>query len=155
MHFLFALVVLSQVKVAEPSAIAVNSKKAWAPPLTWVEQGVTKHASLSLELVAEPAPTTAATAAAIMAFDPDAHVVFERPSMRLWRVTNPAATLSKVAQLLPVLHDLPSTASRLRVPVGVVCPGKNASDIRGLEVFAYLGAHSDCSPNFWYRPRTK
>lgn len=154
MHLLFALVVLSQVKVAEPQA-AVMRSKAWAPPVTWVEQGVTKQASLSIELVAEPGPPTAATAAAITAFDPAAHIVFERPSMRLWQVTNPAATLAHVAQLLPVLHDLPSTASRLRVPVGVVCPGKNVSDIRGLEVLAYLGAHPDCLPNFWYRPTTK
>lgn len=152
MHTVFTLLVLSQVKVAQPSAQAASG---WAPPVSWVEHGVTKHASLSIELVAEPAPTSAETAAAIRAVDPRAQVVFERPSLRLWHVANPVATLAKVAKLLPVLHDLPSTASRLRVPVGVVCAGKNASDIRGLEALAYLGAHPDCLPNFWYRPSTK
>jgi hypothetical protein len=152
---MLCLLVISMLSQPHPPTVSAKAAgEAWAPPVSWVEHSVTKHASVSLELVAEPSPSSA-TAEALTAFDPLARVVFDGPRMRLWRVTSPSQALAQLAQLLPVLHDLPSTASRVRVPLGVVCPHPTATQVRGLEVFTYLQPHPDCLPNFWYRPSTK
>jgi hypothetical protein len=147
---LLPLVLLGQVVVAPP---ATPPAPTWGAPVTWTQAGERKQAWPSPILVAEQAPTDAG-AAAIRAVDARAVVELARPTMRLWRVTSAAAVRAKLPALLPVLHDLPSTASRLRVPVGVVCNGERVA-LPGLAALARVSSQPGCLPDFWMKAVTK
>jgi len=150
---LLLLASLSQVQVVPPAAAASAPAAGWAAPIRWLEGGAPRSASLSPVFVAEPAPS-AQTSAALRALDPSATVIVETRALRLWRVRSPALVLLRLPALLPVLHDLPSTGSRLRVPLGVVCAGERQAR-PGLGALEWVSAHPGCLPDFWYRPRLK
>jgi hypothetical protein len=144
---------LSQVPVGPPAAALIAPPASWAPPLHWLEGGVSRCASVSPVFVAEPSPT-AQTSEALRALDPSATVVVDTRALRLWRVRSPPQVLAALPGLVPVLHDLPSTGSRLRVPLGVVCNGERQAR-PGLGALEWVSAHPGCLPDFWYRPRLK
>lgn len=143
---LSALLLLAQVVVTPPAAPVAPT---WGPAVTWTQQGRVKRAWVSPVLVAEPSPGDAG-ATAVREVDPGAEPVVQAPRMRLWRVRDAAAVRARVPALLPVLHELPSTAGRLLVPVGVVCGGQ-ALPVSGLPALERVSAQPGCLPNFWMK----
>lgn len=119
-------------------------------PHLWRDGHRSYQAWESAQLVAEPAPT-GARREALLALEPGAVLVVDRPTMRVWRVRDAAALRAKVAELRPVFHDLPSGVGRFRVPLGLVCEGQRSAT-PWEEVFARSGA---CLPDFWYPPVLK
>lgn len=67
--------------------------------------------------------------------------------MALWQVKDAATLRTTNPELLPVLRDLPSSKSRLRVPIGLICSGE-PRDATWRDVVANRTA--GCSPNYWY-----
>ncbi|MGV3620526.1 MAG: hypothetical protein ACO1OB_06900 [Archangium sp.] len=72
--------------------------------------------------------------------------------MVVWQVKDARVLRDAKPELLPVLRDVPSSKSRLRVPLGLVCEGvvKEAS---WKDVLANRSA--GCSPNYWYAANKK
>jgi hypothetical protein len=120
---------------------------SWGAPLRWTVDGRTHEAWLSPVLVAEPSPSDEG-AAAVRRADATAQVVAERPRLRLWRVTSALAVRRAVPSLVEVVHDLPSTASRARVPVGLVCAGERL-EVRGLAALERAAQRPGCVPDLW------
>jgi len=138
MHALLLLSLLSQVTVAPAPLI----KRAW-------NDGQRSHALYeSTSFVAEPAPSDAMRAE-LLASDPTAALRVDRPTMRIWKVRDAAATRARHPTLRPVFHDLSSGAGRMRVPVGLVCDGVRSA-APWLEVLERSSAK--CLPDFWYPP---
>lgn len=72
--------------------------------------------------------------------------------MAVWQVKDASALRAVKPELLPVLRDLPSSKSRLRVPIGLICEGR-AKDASWRDVLANRSA--GCSPNYWYAANKK
>lgn len=150
----FALfVVLSQAVPGSPAVPVASASSAWGAPLAWKDGGRTHQVWLSPVLVAEPSPTPEG-AAALRRLDAGAVVVAERPTMRLWRVKDAAAVRRAWATALPVVNDLPSTASRARVPVGLVCGGARVSVV-GWAALERAAREPGCTPDFWMEGHTR
>jgi hypothetical protein len=145
-----SLVVLSQV-VTTP--VTPPAAPEWGAPITYTAAGQQRQVYVNPVLVAEPKPS-AEGAAAVRALDASAVVVVDRPTMRVWRVASSAAVLARRPSWLPVLHDLPSGAGRLQVPVGVVCAGERVA-LPGLPALARVTADQRCLPDFWMKSATK
>ena len=143
---LLALVTLTQASLLPATA----NQPAWGAPVTWTGAGAVKHAWVSPTLLAEPAPT-AERAKAVLAADPSATILLEKPTMRLWTVRSPTQLQAAVPGLVPVLHELPSASSRLKVPLGAICGGQRVV-LPGLAALEHVSAHPGCLPDFWYRP---
>jgi hypothetical protein len=121
---------------------ALSSTPVWAQ----VELGPSKP-FINPQLVAEPVPT-AETKAALLALEPGATVVVERPTMRVWRVSDGATLRTKLPVLAPVLNDLPTSSSRLKVLVGWQCGAQHVKTTS-------LAPRAGCLPDFWMKPVTK
>jgi hypothetical protein len=139
--------VLSQTVAAPVAQPPPKPAPAWGQPLTWKVGGKSAQAYVSPVLVAELSPSEEG-AAAVKRADASAEVVAARPKVRLWRVRDAASVRAAVPALVVVVHDLPSTASRARVPVGVVCGGEKVA-VRGLEALERAAREPGCLPDFW------
>lgn len=146
MQTLILLSVLAQVIAPAPAPASLErtphtfsdgkrSYKLWESPV----------------LVAEPAPT-AERRKALLALDPSAVVVIDRPTMRVWNVREAVTLRAKVAALRPVFHDNRAGTGRYRVPLALVCGG-TSTPRPWLEVLQ--GSDGTCLPNFWYPPVLK
>jgi hypothetical protein len=145
--------VLSQAVPASPPPAVVSTPSPWGAPLSWKQGERTRQVWVSPVLVAEPSPTTEG-AAAVRRLDADALVVAERPTMRLWRVKDAVVVRCAWPAALSVVNDLPSTASRARVPVGLVCGGAKVA-ASGLAVLERAAREPGCTPDFWTEGHTR
>ena len=144
MQTLLLLSVLSQVVTPRPAPLPPERT-----PYTFSDGHRTYPLWESPQLVAEPNPTPARREALLAL---GAVLVVDRPTMRVWKVNDPAALRAKVAELRPVFHDLPSGVGRYRVPLGLVCHGQRR-DAPWLEVLQR--SDGACLPDFWYPPVLK
>ena len=144
MQTLLLLSVLSQV--IAPHAGVTPPARA---PYTWSDGHRSYKLWESVQLVAEPEPTAARKDVLLAQ---GAVLVVDRPTMRVWKVTDAPAVRTQFAELRPVFHDVPALVGRFRVPVGLVCRGQRV-DAPWLEVLQ----RSDgvCLPDFWYPPVLK
>jgi hypothetical protein len=147
MQTLLLLSLLAQV----PSAPAPLVTPAERPPYMWSDGQRTYKLWESAQLIAEPAPT-AERRAALLAFEPAAVLVVDRPTLRVWKVRDAAAARAKVSDLRPVFHDQRSGVGRFRVPLGLVCDGQRTA-APWLEVLQR--SNGACLPDFWYPPVLK
>lgn len=126
--------------------VAQVTAGGWGEPLTWSD-GVKPHRVwVNPALVAEPSPSGAG-AEALRAVAPEAELVVDKPTMRLWRVKDAASVRAKLPALQPVLHEKPSSALRPRVVRGLAC-GAKVLDVGWREALERSGADG-CTPNFW------
>lgn len=139
------LLMLSQAPTISPPP-RVPAVRA---PYTWSDGQRSYKLWESLVLVAEPSPT-AAGKKALLALG--ASLVVDRPTMRVWKVTDAAGARAAVAELRPVFHDSPAGMGRYRVPLAVVCDGERTVK-PWLEVLE--GSTGACLPDFWYLPVLK
>lgn len=144
--FLTSLV-LSQAVTPAPSTPPRAAPVAWGAAVEWKEGEVARRAWVSPVLVAEAAPSPEG-AAAVRRADASAQVVVERAAMRLWKVQDAARVRAQVPALLEVLHDLKSTGSRARVPVGLLCAGHRV-DVKGLAALERVAQSPGCGVDFW------
>lgn len=119
----------------------------WSTKFSWKVGERKLEAWASPVLVAELSPTDEG-AAAVKRADATAELVAERPRVRLWRVKDAAAVRRALPALVLVVHDLPSTGSRARVPVGVVCHGEKMA-VTGVEALERAAREPGCVPDFW------
>jgi hypothetical protein len=118
----------------------------WGEPMAW-RDGVKTHSLwVSPVLVAEPRPS-ARGAEALRAVAPEATVVVDKQTMRVWRVKDAAVVRAQLDGLEPVLHELPSTAGRMKVVLGLAC-GARVEPMGWREVLERSGTDG-CTPNFW------
>lgn len=103
----------------------------------------------SAVLVAEPSPT-GVRAEALRALG--ATLLVDRPTMRVWKVTDASAVRTKVPALRPVFHDSRAGVGRYRVPLALVCAGERIEK-PWQEVLE--GSGGACLPDFWYPPVLK
>jgi len=143
----FVVSMLRAQAVVTPAPAPPAAPPAWGAPRSWKVEDRTYQAWVSPVLVAELSPT-AEGAAAVKRADATAELVAERPKVRLWRVKDAAAVRRAVPALVAVVHDLPSTGSRARVPVGLVCHGEQRP-ATGLEVLDRAAREPACVPDFW------
>lgn len=143
--------VLSQVVVAPPAAPTASSTRAspWGRPLEWRQGEVVQRVWVSPVLVAEVGPSPEG-AQAVKQVDATAAVVAERAKVRLWRVKDAAQVRAALPTLLVAVNDLPSTGSRTRVPVGLVCGGLRV-DVSGMAALERAAKEPGCVPDFWMR----
>ena len=132
-----------------PSVFPPARAPAVRAPYTWSDGQRSYKLWESPVLVAEPSPT-AARREALLALG--ASLALERPTMRVWKVTDAAAARAAVADLRPVFHDSPAGIGRYRVPLALVCGGKRTVK-PWLEVLE--GSTGSCLPDFWYPPVLK
>lgn len=144
MQTLLLLSLLSQVMAPRPAPLPPQRA-----PYTWSDGHRTYQLWESAQLVAEPGPTPARRDALLAL---GAVLVVDRPTMRVWKVSDAAAVCAKVAELRPVFHDLPSGVGRYRVPLGLVCAGQRSA-APWLEVLQR--SSGACLPDFWYPPVLK
>lgn len=128
--------------------LAVLVQAATPKPFTWSDGQRSYKLWKSATLVAEPSPTPALREA-IAAAEPKAELVVDRPTMRVWKVTDAEAVLAKVVALRPVFHDAQRGAGRMRVPLALVCGNE-----RVIKPWAEVlsGSGGACLPDFWYAP---
>ncbi|PZR06610.1 MAG: hypothetical protein DI536_30090 [Archangium gephyra] len=79
-------------------------------------------------------------------------LVLKTGVMAVWQVKDATVLRAAKPALLPVLRDLPSSKSRLRVPVGLICEGQ-AEEASWKDVLA--NRRAGCSPNYWYAANKK
>ena len=79
-------------------------------------------------------------------------LVLKTGVMAVWQVKDASVLRATKPELLPVLRDLPSSKSRLRVPIGLICEGQ-VREASWKDVLANRTA--GCSPNFWYAANKK
>jgi hypothetical protein len=142
MHALLLLSLLGQsptVALPKPASLVMR---------TWSDGERTHELYESVLFIAEPSPSDAQKQA-LLAREPGATVAIDRPTMRVWKVRDPASLRAHLSWVRPVFHDLSSGAGRLRVPVGLVCDGV-PQPAPWLEVLERSGAR--CLPDFWYPP---
>lgn len=147
MNSIIVLLALAQVVVQPAATTQVRPRPDWQPAVTWQEGSKTRRGFVSTSFVAELAPS-AAHANALRTLDPHAEVLIDRPQLRIWKVADAPWAVSQVIGFTEVLHELPSTAGPMFVPLGVVCGGQRAS-MPGLAALTYVTAHHECLPNFW------
>lgn len=147
MQTLLLLAVLAQQPSLAPAAPTPPERT----PYRWSDGKRSHLLWESAQLVAEPAPTLARREA-LLALEPGAVLVIDRPTMRVWKVRDAAAVRAKVAELRPVFHDQASGVGRYRVPLGLVCAGERHS-APWLEVLQR--SDGACLPDFWYPPVLK
>jgi hypothetical protein len=104
-------------------------------------------------LVAEVSPSSEGVQA-LERVDATAVVVAERAKVRLWRVKDAAAVRAALPALLVVVNDLPSTGSRARVPVGLLCGGQRV-EVTGLAALQRAAEEPNCTPDFWTQGFTR
>ncbi len=122
---------------------------AQSPSYTWSD-GTRRHTLWeSPVLVAEPSPT-GVRAESLRALG--ATLLVDRPTMRVWKVSDAAAVREKVAELRPVFHDSRAGVGRYRVPLALVC-GKERRELPWQQVLE--GSGGECLPDFWYPPVLK
>ncbi len=141
MNSVLLLTVLAQVATA-PLAPA----KTPSAPLTWSDGKRTFKLYESQVLVAEPRPTDAGRESLLKL---GATLVIDRPTMRVWKVTDALAVRALLPELRPVLHDSKALIGRYRVPLALVCNGERVEK-PWREVLEGSGA--SCLPDFWYPP---
>lgn len=146
MQSLLLLSVLTQV-VAGPASSAQSPDA----PLSWSDGRRLHKAWPSPHLVSEPNPSDSGRQA-ILALAPEAQLVVDRPTMRLWRVRDSAELWAKLPALRPAFYERAELVGRLRVPLGLVCDGHRTST-PWREVFSRSSAR--CLPDFWYPPILK
>ena len=145
MHTLLVLAVLAQI-ASTPPAAAIEPERT---PFTFNDGERIHKLWESPVLVAEPAPT-AARSEALRALG--AVLIVDRPTMRVWKVSDASVVRTKVPDLRPVFHDNRSGVGRLRVPLALVCDGQRTVK-PWLEVLE--GSGGACLPDFWYQPVLK
>lgn len=141
MNSVLLLTVLAQVATAP-----VAPAKTPSTPLTWSDGKRTFKLYESQVLVAEPKPTDAGRDALLKL---GATLVIDRPTMRVWKVSDAIAVRNSLPELRPVLHDSKALMGRYRVPLALVCDGKRVEK-PWLEVLE--GSGGECLPDFWYPP---
>ena len=146
MQILLLVSVLSQVPLAPLPVRPVERA-----PHTWSDGKRSYKLWESPVLIAEPSPTSARRDA-LLALEPAATLVVDRPTMRVWKVRDAAAVRARLAELRPVFHDSSSGAGRYRVPLALVCDGQR-TELPWLEVLERSGGA--CLPDFWYPPVLK
>lgn len=128
------------------AVLAQAAAGGWGEPLTWSD-GVKQHRLwVNPALVAEPSPSGAG-AEALRAVAPEAELVVDKPTMRLWRVKDAAAVRTRLPSLQPVLHEKPSSVVRPRVVRGLAC-GATVEPMPWQQALARSGVDG-CTPNFW------
>jgi hypothetical protein len=147
MQTLLLLSLLAQVP-STPVPAPVTPERT---PYTWSDGKRTYTLWESSQLIAEPVPT-AERRAALLAFEPTAVLIVDRPTMRVWKVRDAAAARAKVSDLRPVFHDQRAGVGRFRVPLGLVCDGQRSA-APWLEVLQR--SNGACLPDFWYPPVLK
>lgn len=135
------LVVLSQVVAPQPQQVAPQGER-----VTFFDGRHERALYVSATQVGEPLPTEAGRQR-VLAADPSATVTLETRSMRVWSVRDAKALLA-VKGLAPLLFSAPSTQGVFKVPLGLVCDGKDVA-VPWREALAKSGAQG-CLPNFWY-----
>jgi len=145
MQTLLLLCVLSQVIAPQPAPAAAVERA----PYTWSDGHRSYKLWESVQLVAEPGPTPAHRDALLAQ---GGVLVVDRPTMRVWKVTDARAARARFAELRPVFHDVPALVGRFRVPMGLVCNGQRV-DAPWLEVLQR--SDGTCLPDFWYPPVLK
>ena len=143
----FVVSMLLAQAVVTPAPAPPAAPPAWGAPRAWKVGNQTYQAWESPVLVAELSPT-AEGAIAVKRADATAELVAERAKVRLWRVKDAAAVRHAVPALVAVVHDLPSTGSRARVPVGLVCHGERLA-VTGLDALERAAREPGCVPDFW------
>ena len=143
MQTLLLLAVLSQVSTT--TAVGLPSERQ---PVSFSDGQRTYKLWESATLIAEPSPTPALRAEILKA-EPQAELVVERPTMRVWKVRDAAGLRAKLDALRPVFHDNRSGSGRFRVPLALVCGGQ-----RVIKPWAEVlsGSGGACLPDFWYPP---
>ena len=144
MQTLLLLSLLSQV--IAPPAGTTSVERA---PYTWSDGHRSYKLWESMQLVAEPGPTAERK---VVLLAQGAVLVVDRPTMRVWKVTDARAARAQFAELRPVFHDVPALGGRFRVPMGLVCQGQRV-DAPWLEVLQR--SDGACLPDFWYPPVLK
>ena len=144
MQTLLLLSLLSQV-IAPPAGTTPVERA----PYTWSDGHRSYKLWESVQLVAEPGPTAERK---VVLLAQGAVLVVDRPTMRVWRVTDARATRARFAELRPVFHDVPALVGRFRVPMGLVCHGERV-EAPWLEVLQR--SDGACLPDFWYPPVLK
>ena len=153
MQTLLLLSVLSQVIAPHAGTTVVERA-----PYTWSDGHRSYKLWESVQLVAEPEPTAARKDVLLAQ---GAVLVVDRPTMRVWKVTDAPAVRTQFAELRPVFHDVPALVGRFRVPVGLVfqslCGSQKGNDSFGISVGlldeAYALAKKYCvpaGPNYMY-----
>jgi hypothetical protein len=143
MNSVLLLAVLAQVATSSPS----SSPQPGAPQLySWSDGKRSYKLYESFVLVAEPSPDATR---GDMLKELGATVVVDRPTMRIWKVSDAAAVRKQFADLRPVFHDSRALMGRYRVPLALVCGGKRVEK-SWLEVLQQSSA--ECLPDFWYPP---
>jgi hypothetical protein len=142
MNTFLLLSVLAQVTSPRATGVVAVERA----PLNWSDGRRSYKLWESPVLVAEPGPTEARGA---VLRSLGATLVVDRPTMRVWKVTDAPAVRAKVPELRAVLHDNRQNTGRYRVPLALVCRGERLIK-PWLEVLEASGA--DCLPDFWYLP---
>lgn len=132
--------------------LAQAAQGGWGEPLTWRDGVKSRSVWVSPVLVAEPSPRPAG-AEALRAVAPEATLVVDKPTMRVWRVKDAAAVRAQLEALEPVLHELPSTAGRMKVVRGLACGGR--VEAMGWREALERSGVGDCTPNFWTPGRVR
>ncbi|MEW5740001.1 MAG: hypothetical protein AB1938_13800 [Myxococcota bacterium] len=144
---------LSQAVVVAPATASPAAPSPWGRPLEWRQGESSQRVWVNPVLVAEVSPSPE-SAAAVKRLDAAAVVVAERAKVRLWKVKDAAAMRAALPSLVVVVNDLPSTGSRARVPVGLVCQGQRV-EVSGLAALERAAKEPGCVPDFWTRGFTR
>lgn len=147
MNSVLLLAVLSQVATT-PTTPSVPEPGAPAS-YSWSDGKRRFKLFESFSLVAEPSPNETRGA---MLRELGASVAVDKPTMRIWKVSDAAAMRKQFAELRPVFHDTRALIGRYRVPLALVCDGHRAEK-PWLEVLE--GSNARCLPDFWYPPVLK
>ncbi len=118
----------------------------WGAPITWSDGARLRKVWVSPTLVAEPSPSPAG-AEGLRAAAPEATLVVDKPTMRVWKVKDAAALRAKLPALEPVLHERPSSASRPKVVRGLACAAR--VEAMGWREALERSGQAGCTPNFW------
>jgi hypothetical protein len=144
MNSVLLMAVLAQVATSQ------STPQPGAPALySWSDGKRSYKLYESHVLVAEPAPNETRGG---MLRELGATVVVDKPTMRIWKVSDSGAVRKQFADLRPVFHDTRALIGRYRVPLALVCDG-NRIEKPWLEVLE--GSSANCLPDFWYPPVLK
>ena len=142
MNSVLLLAVLAQVATSSPSSPQPGAPQVYS----WSDGKRSYKLYESFVLVAEPSPEATR---GDMLRELGAIVVVDKPTMRIWKVSDAAAMRKQFVDLRPVFHDSRGLMGRYRVPLALVCVGKRVEK-PWLEVLE--GSNAKCLPDFWYPP---